>query len=128
MLIDSKIDAELIKTILSAHEADVKSVTDSKNAEIETLKTDHESETSDLQSKLEELTSKIETTERITKGTYAAKNKKVYKFKDGVLDFRFKSESATEAEDFETKEALKNKALMEELISIGAGFIEEVKS
>lgn len=150
LLIENGIAADLLKTLLDGHEAAVKLVTDANAEEIKKLKTDYDSKidslktahtdkiselttdhaaaTSELEERLAELIAKVEQTERITLGTFTAKNKKTYKFQDGILEFKFARSGETVPSLFVTKEALEDKVLMEELISIGAGFIEEVKS
>lgn len=146
LLISNGVVADVLTIILTAHEAELKSITDSKNGEIETLKTEHSTaietlktthETAigslqefnqELESKVEELSSKVDTIQRVTPGTYKAKDKKVYKFDDGVMEFVFCPSGSAHAVKFETKEAIKDAALMEELIFVQAGFIVEVKS
>lgn len=153
LLIDNGLTTEVTTIVLTALDAELKTLNESIAAEIAKMKADHEiviaklnadheiaikeatelngiltGEKSELEQKVAELSSKMEQTERITIGTYKAKNKKTYKFQNGILEFVFARSGSAAAEKILTKEALKDAALMEELISIGAGFIEEVES
>jgi vacuolar-type H+-ATPase subunit E/Vma4 len=123
LLIDNGLTAEPLKIVLDAHESAIKAVTDSTQEEITKLK----AEKSFLEEKVAALSEKVEQTERVTPGTYPAKNKKIYKFQNGTLEFVY-ARNGSAAQKFVTKEAINDAALMEELISIGAGFIEEVES
>lgn len=87
-------------------------------AKIEAL----EKEKSELQSKLDESNATVKDLTKEVKGTYKAKDKSIVKFKKGCLTFIHRGQR------HQSEEVLKNAELMEELIEMGSGLIEFVKS
>lgn len=93
--------------------------------ELEALKEKHKTEVEELQKDIEELQSQIDSAKsnpeelKRCQDTFKV-GKKEYRFKVGILKFRFQGRMVT------SEEAAKDKAIREELVKISFGGIEEM--
>ena len=121
---DETLTAELKKSYDESTQSLTAELKAGNAAEIEKLTAELKAENADeieaLKAEIDSLKSNASIKERKTPGSFTAKNKKEYKFVDGVLKFNHKGNI------IQTVDALEDKALMEELIGLGAGIIEEV--
>lgn len=110
----AQLDAAVKETLEAATKA--------ANEKVSALETELETVNAELASKAEELS--IST--GIVPGTYTSKrSKKTVQFKKGVLKFTFNDGKGPN--EYESAQAIKNSELMEQLIALEVGFLEEVE-
>lgn len=104
-------------------QAYVEALIESHNSEVESLKAAHASEVETLKAKLEE--SMGSDNRGVVKGSFKSTDGKTYQFKKGFVKVIFKG-TAYNSEDLISDKELA--PVMESLIEIGFGGLEEVKS
>lgn len=116
------LEAKVEETLKKAIEVEV------SNA-VKAAKEETEAEKAEMQVKINELTLKTAEATGEILGTYTdPRSKKTYRFKNGVVKFKFQSKSKEDKGfvEYKSSEVIKDKALMAELIALEVGFLEEV--
>lgn len=87
-----------------------------------------ETELEETKKQLEEKSKELSLETGVVPGTYTSKkHKKTVRFKQGVLKFNFKADRDKSSTVYESAAALKDADLMEQLIALEVGFLEEVE-